>query len=86
MVIGQPAVIAKARARGIRVGKRQPATRAGPGRDRVRWAMTTTATGAAVGAWPGFGSVAQRRQDQSRRHHQPQEVHSGDHQHQLSVA
>lgn len=62
---------------------------AGPVRGLGGWPRGSVAPaviGAAIGPWRKPGLTAQRRQNQSRRTHQPQKVHSGDHEHQLEVA
>jgi hypothetical protein len=85
LVIGQPLVVAQPD--GCRIGIRQwqPAAGSAGRGPWLRWAMTAAATRSAV-LWRSFRTIAQRGQDQRCRAHQPEEVHSGNHQHQLSVA
>ena len=80
-VIAQPdARLARRRAAGCRRAARRATSAGGRGRGPSRRPSPDRA-GAA-----GSGCVSQRGNDQHRRTAKPQEVHPGDHQHQLSLA
>jgi hypothetical protein len=55
-------------------------------RGRTPRAVTPVVIGTGVGARRKLRAVAQRGEDESRRAHQSEEVHPGDHEHELGAA
>jgi hypothetical protein len=86
LVIGEPLVIAESHACRGRIRQREPATWSGRRRDRLRRPAPSSSVRPSVGARRSFRTIAQSGQDQRRCAQQPEKVHPGDHQDQLSVS
>lgn len=80
-------MIPEADSRRLGVGKRESAAgRVGGLGRRRRRTVAPAVIRATIGPWRELGFVAHGRQDQSRRAHQSEKMHPGDHEHQLDVA